>query len=320
MKLPFLHQTSLFQTTICKVSIVFIWLTTISLFAKTFITINHAAMVFRSATSSHIAGGVRLLQACRPAIENLIACNFAKKYDVRGGKSLYSYKQRGFIQRILSNHPSVIATIQEMRSIRIREDQFGPIPYICPQVPGFTCNFCEFSIGDTGEKEPVSMREHWLQHANKDPSQYTPLSCGTDLRNSNIFRRCKVQSFDHDQALVLWLPVPPEKPSQVASESSKSFAQLLVTGFQLSKSMAAANVYLDRTAILPFFLQNRSFDLIAPLPPNYVAGLIALPEKKGALDLFQKLKLATVKRFQRLCDEIPNVSTPVRRLLVVLKP
>lgn len=78
MKLPFLHQTSLFQTTICKVSIVFIWLTTISLFAKTFITINHAAMVFRSATSSHIAGGVRLLQACRLAIENLIACNFAK--------------------------------------------------------------------------------------------------------------------------------------------------------------------------------------------------------------------------------------------------
>lgn len=121
--------------------------------------------------------------------------------------------------------------------------------------------------------------------------------------------------------MALWLPVPPEKPtSRVAAESSKSFAQLLVTGLQLCKPMSAGNVYLDRKTILPFFLQNRSFDLIAPLPPNHVAGLIALPTKKGPLDPFQKLKLAIVARFQRLCDEIPKVSMPVRRLLVVPKP
>lgn len=87
MKHPFLPQTNLPQTTIYKASIVFICPTTTSSFAKTFIITDHVAMVFHSPTSSHIVGGVRLLEGFQPASVNLIVCNSAKNTTFVEGKA-----------------------------------------------------------------------------------------------------------------------------------------------------------------------------------------------------------------------------------------
>lgn len=206
-----------------------------------------------------------------------------------------------------------------MWSIHMRENQFGPISYIRTAVAGYACTSCEFATYEASEGEPLCMREHWQQHANKEPGLHDPLPRRTDLQSSAKFRRCMVPSFDYDQAHFLWLSIPQAQLAKTAANPLKSFMQLLIAGLEPPKfAPDTPGPYADPKAVLPFCIQNHAFELASSLPPDHVTELISLPGKKG--DPFHKLKLATVQRFQRLCDQIPDIAALVRRLLIAPKP
>ncbi|KAG9308004.1 hypothetical protein JVU11DRAFT_12720 [Chiua virens] len=119
-----------------------------------------------------------------------------KRHGGHGRSSFYTLNQKQFLQRILARYPNVVVSVQEMRDLRMREDQFGPIAHIGPPVPGYACNYCEFAINDPnkGGPEPLSMREHRQQHRRAEPDEYAQLARGIDLRRSQEFHSCLVQS------------------------------------------------------------------------------------------------------------------------------
>ncbi|KAG9310527.1 hypothetical protein JVU11DRAFT_9070 [Chiua virens] len=238
---------------------------------------------------------------------------FCKRRDIPG-KSTYTPDQKHFIQRILARYPNVVTSIPEMRALRMRSNQFGPIAHIGASIPGYKCSHCDFAVSASSSKEgsePLSMREHWQEHRRVSPNKHTSLAQGVDLRHSDEFQGCLVQSFDRDKCHTLWLPVPPGLGAQGKSiEPQKSFGQLLSTGPRLPSVSTGFN----RTAVLPFFLQNGAYDLIHPLDPIEIAKLIELPRKdeRG----LQKLLSAVLERFKGLCDSIPSIPSLIRRLLV----
>ncbi|KAH0826467.1 hypothetical protein J3R83DRAFT_5468 [Lanmaoa asiatica] len=238
------------------------------------------------------------------------------KRNIRQKQPPYMPIQKSFIQRLLSRYPNIVVSVAEMRELRMRPDQFGPIAHIGAPIPGYMCVHCDFAACDLTRDgpEPLSMREHWQQHRRVSPDKHAPLSRGCDLRRSKEFRACAVQSFDRDRCHTLWLPAPPGQ-NAIQAQPKKSFGQLLLSSQQ---SGTPISTDLNRKAVLPFFLQNGAYDLIQPLFPSDVARLIGLP-RRGEHG-FQELKLAVVKRFETLCDRIPTVPDQVRKLLVAPKP
>lgn len=242
---------------------------------------------------------------------------FCEKHDTRGGQSPYTPIQKDFLHRILDRHPNVVVTVQEMRDLQMRPDQFGPIAHIGEPIQGYKCKHCNFATYDTGRNadEPLPIREHWQKHRKTSPNEHKQPPRGQDLRYTKEFEACTIQSFDRDKCNALWLPVPPGC-SAAMMDPQKSFTQLLISGQQSSElKIAISNV--DRKAVLPFFLQNGAFDLILPLNPSQIMELIGLPGKQELG--FHKLKLAVVKRFEKLCEEIPKVPNQLRELLVAPK-
>lgn len=230
----------------------------------------------------------------------------------------YTPIQKQFIQRLLARHPNIVVSVAEMRDLRIREDQYGPIAHIGSPIPGYLCNYCDYAIGAvTDGPEPLSMREHWQQHRRVSPEQPSSIPRGCDLRRSKEFQACSVQSFDRDRCNALWLSVPPG-PEAEPMCPQKSFGQLL-SGQQLPlQSCLPFSGSPNRIAILPFFSQNGAYDLIKQLDPSEIIALIQLPHK-GECG-FQDLKMAVVKRFEGLCSMISGVPNQVRELLVAPKP
>lgn len=240
----------------------------------------------------------------------------------KGGRSAYNFQQRDFVQKILDKFPNVVATTMELRDLRMLSNQFGPIQYIRPPISGYTCRFCDFATYDTGRDggEPLAMREHWQKHCRENPEKYHPAPRGKDLRETNNFIKCQVQSFDLDRCNALWMRVPPGPDKQLTGPS-KSFSELLISGLRtrttksLPKESSSAH---QRKTVLPFFVQNGAYDLISPLNPESATKLISLPARNEPL--LRKLKLAVVQRFEKLCDEIPKMTDRVCELLVAPRP
>ncbi|KAG9317943.1 hypothetical protein JVU11DRAFT_2176 [Chiua virens] len=163
------------------------------------------------------------------------------------------------------------------------------------------------------------MREHRQQHRRAEPDEYAQLARGIDLRRSQEFHSCLVQSFDRDRCNSLWLPVLPG-PSAKETQQKQSFGQILLTSCQsaLKSPALPTTSAANRNAVLPFFLQNGSYDLIHSMDPDYILKLIQLPEEGE--HGFHVLKLAIGARYRSLCNDIPNVPDQIRTLLVAPRP
>ncbi|KAG6371750.1 hypothetical protein JVT61DRAFT_9101 [Boletus reticuloceps] len=223
--------------------------------------------------------------------------------------------QKDFIYRILSRYPDIIATLHELRDLRPRADQKGPIAHILGPIDGAACTRCDFSIWipkSDSKSKTDPLRTHWAMHVNSSPG-VSHARRGRDLLLEGFFKRCSIQSFDHKRGV--WMRV---LSGQATSHSGprKTFDQLLAS----SNQRLQVSVIADRTPLLPFFQQNRAYNLVSPLSAAEISRLIALPAQRGPDSHLYKLKKIVISRFRKLCEAIPKASGLIRELLVMPRP
>ncbi|KAI6025371.1 hypothetical protein PISMIDRAFT_16882 [Pisolithus microcarpus 441] len=244
---------------------------------------------------------------------------FCKRTGTSSGQKYYKPHQKEFLHRILARYPNIVATPPELRDVRMRPDQFGPILHIGDPIPGHMCTLCDYAVQKSQSTHTKQLNDHWNSHRKKSPS-VPSIARKEDLTspNSEKFRQCVVQSFDRDRTTALWLPVPPSQcstgmPSTMGPQ--KTYGSLLASG--LSRGSQRTGCIIDMTTVIPFFQQNGALDLIQQFDQTHIACLIALPTlQEPALCT---LKAVVVDRFKLLCESIPKVNMLVRELLVAPK-
>jgi hypothetical protein len=215
--------------------------------------------------------------------------------------------QRDFLCRILDRHPNIVATMGELRDVRMRSDQFGAIHHIREPIKGLACSSCDYAAPN--DMSDRMLRGHWLAHgpplaASKGKKTWKPL---------DSYIPCQVQSMNHDTIYALWLAIP----SNTSKETGDHPAPFQGFGSLLAGKLCAdrqAPLKFNRSLILPFFHQSGAADFIEPFDPEFLVDLIALPSKNEPTLL--RLKCAVVERFQKLCSTIIKAPLVVRKLLV----
>ena len=118
----------------------------------------------------------------------------------------YTFEQRCLAARLLYKFPNIVATDVELRQLRIREDQYGPIKHIGKPCDGYACTRCEYATRAI-KKVSSHATEHWRVH---DASFSGNTLHETDPTAPSGFRPCKVQTFNStNPQLIYWLVVPP---------------------------------------------------------------------------------------------------------------
>ncbi|KAI6139445.1 hypothetical protein BKA82DRAFT_948849 [Pisolithus tinctorius] len=230
----------------------------------------------------------------------------------------YKQDQLQFIYRILSRYPNIVATNEELRDLRMRGDQFGPIPHLRNPVGGLACTQCDFATRYINpEATEDVLRKHWAIHAISQ--QLLPRHGEKYMTSPDKYCPCKVQAFDISASGAYWLPVPSQHPSSkpitTAIPSPQGVGSILATSLLCQSSSAPPT--LNPAVIIPFLHQSGAVELAHHISPLAAEQLVSLPGRLE-LELFA-LKFAVVHRFQVLSGTISTTSTLLRRLLVVPK-
>lgn len=228
----------------------------------------------------------------------------------------YTSDQRNRTARILHQHPNVVVTEMELRDVRMRSNQSGPIPCLAEPIDGCHCSLCDFATRSDGNRIERSLRDHWKLHVEEEEGK-PHCKRGEQVARSKKFSSCRLQSFSRAQTAVTWLVVPPRLTADAGK--SKSTMTLTVQGVgailaTVSPDGSSAPLSINRANLLPFFRDSRAVDFVARLAINHAIQLVSNPEK-GETKLF-RLKMVAIKRFREACDVIKMAPIMLQEALV----
>lgn len=229
--------------------------------------------------------------------------------------SLFKHSQAGrklppkiiqFYRDVLDKYPNVIVSIAELRALRPRPDQRGPIKHIRPPVDGMVCTLCDFALpSNVGRK---TWRQHWAKH-----------EISGKKKKTLPYLKANIQSFHYDTNHRLSFAVPPLDASSTITKPHAAGVSTLLAS-QLRKLMGVnyqTGRAMERKAILPFFQHIGAADYIQGYEAQVLTELIALPQAREIS--LMKLKKTMLHRFSELCGKVASSNHIVRRLLVATR-
>jgi len=231
--------------------------------------------------------------------------------------------QKEFLGRLLIRYPNIVVTQAELKDVRMRPNQFGPVSHVPVPVGGYACNHCDFATASLDRAERL-LKKHWETHVAQDGAAPLPRfkKGSSGVLKCDKFQHCQVQTLSTLHTTVTWLKVPSGHPSlhsesgQLLSQTSSSNRSVssgqILAAFHTSNSTISSTI--NRNLTLPFFRDIRAVDFIQRIDPDLDNELVSLPTKHELL--LSRLKRLCVKRFTLSCEDIKDAPIIVQEALV----
>ncbi|KAF8432914.1 hypothetical protein L210DRAFT_3650015 [Boletus edulis BED1] len=253
-------------------------------------------------------------------------------YKIEGGSSLshkipfckrsdkkVTYKQKLFVGRLLLRYPNIVVTQGELKDIRMRSDQFGPVLHVPCPTEGYGCSHCDFATPSRA-RTLRDLKAHWEAHVKQGEAPLPRFKRGSQrVLDCDNFISCQVQTLSTLHTSVMYLKVPPphpttnhpSRPSRPPTLTNQSAGALLATFVALNESNHPS---VNPTLLLPFFRDIRAGDFIQRIDATTANQLVSIPSRQESA-LF-RLKIFCTREFEATCNLIQDSPIIVQEALV----